>query len=225
MTRPDGAGPMRVVILGAGAHGRAVADLLQEGSTLTLVGFSDADSSLSGQTVLGVPVLGDDVAALKAVRGGACDGALVGVGNTAMSARRALGVLIASAGIPSPMVAHPRATVAASASVGAGTVVFAGAVLGARVRCGANVVVYSGAIVEHDSILEDHAYLGPGAVLAGQVTVREGAFVGVGAVVLPGVEVGRDAVVAGGAVVTEAVAPGTTVAGVPARLLQRKGER
>ena len=216
---------MRVVIMGAGAHGRAVADLLREGSGLTLVGFTDADSSLSGHTVLGVPVLGDDGAAVQAVRGGTCDGALVGVGNTAMSARRALGGLLASAGIPSPVVAHPRAAVAASASIGAGTVVFAGAVLGARVHCGANVVVYSGAIVEHDSILEDHAYLGPGALLAGNVTVREGAFVGIGAVVLPGIEVGRDAIVAGGAVVSEAVAPGTTVAGVPARLLARRGGR
>jgi sugar O-acyltransferase (sialic acid O-acetyltransferase NeuD family) len=212
---------MRVVILGAGAHGRAIADLLGEGSGLTLVGFTDTDSALAGQTVLGVPVLGDDGAAVQAVRGGRCDGALVGVGNTAMAARRALGGLLSAAAIPSPVVAHPRATVAASVSVGAGTVVFAGAVLGARVRCGANVVVYSGAIVEHDSILEDHAYLGPGALLAGNVVIREGAFIGVGAVVLPGVEVGRDAIVAAGAVVTSAVDPGTTVAGVPARVLPR----
>ena len=212
---------MRIVILGAGAHGRAIADLLDEGSGLTLVGFTDTDSKLAGQTVLGVPVLGDDGAAVRAVRGGQCDGALVGVGNTAMAARRALGGLLSSAAIPSPVVTHPRATVAASVSVGAGTVVFAGAVLGARVRCGANVVVYSGAIIEHDSVLEDHAYLGPGALLAGNVVVREGAFIGVGAVVLPGVEIGRDAIVGAGAVVTGAVDPGTTVAGVPARALAR----
>jgi maltose O-acetyltransferase len=43
----------------------------------------------------------------------------------------------------------------------------------------------------------------------------------VGAVVLPGIEVGRDAIVAAGAVVTSAVDPGTTVAGVPARVLPR----
>jgi len=109
---------MRVVILGAGAHGRAIADLLGEGSGLTLVGFTDTDSTLAGQTVLGVPVLGDDGAVVQAVRGGQCDGALVGVGNTAMAARRALGGLLSSAAIPSPVVAYPRATVAASVSVG-----------------------------------------------------------------------------------------------------------
>lgn len=41
--------------------------------------------------------------------------------------------------------------------------------------------------------------------------------VGAGAILLPGVVIGEDAVVVAGAVVTRDVAPGTTVAGVPAR--------
>jgi len=40
---------------------------------------------------------------------------------------------------------------------------------------------------------------------------------GEGAVVVPGVTIGRNAVVAAGAVVVEAVRPGVTVLGVPAR--------
>jgi acetyltransferase-like isoleucine patch superfamily enzyme len=54
-------------------------------------------------------------------------------------------------------------------------------------------------------------------VLAGGVIVGENAFLGAGAVVLPGIEIGAGAVLAAGAVVTDRVAPGTTVAGVPAR--------
>jgi len=208
---------MRIVVLGAGAHGRAVADLAAESTGFALVAF--ADPGLRGSVVLGVPVAGDDAAAVDAIHNGRADGALIGIGNTAMAARRRAFEMLRVARVETPTLVHPRATVARSAHVGPGTVVFAAAVIGPYARVGANVVVYSGAIVEHDGVLEDHAYLGPGAVLAGGVTVREGAFVGAGAVVLPGLEIGRDAMVAAGAVVTASVAAAARVGGVPARPL------
>lgn len=52
-------------------------------------------------------------------------------------------------------------------------------------------------------------------------TVERGASIGSGAVVLGGVRIGTGALVGAGAVVTRDVAAGTTVAGVPARLLER----
>ncbi len=208
-----------MLILGAGAHGQALADLVAETAGIEVTGFSDASPALRGRRVLDRPVLGDDAAALEEFGRGGFDAGLVGVGNTALPARHRLWELLERVGVPAPLVIHPRATVAASASLGVGTAVFAGSVIGARVRVGRNVVLYSGVIAEHDSVIEDHAYLSPGVVLSGSVTIREGAFLGAGAVVLPGVEVGAGAVVAAGAVVTQAVPPGRTVAGVPARPL------
>ena len=208
---------MRLLILGAGVHGQAVADLAAEDGAHAAVAFTDADPALEGGLRLGLPVWGDDAAGLAAFREGRCDGALVGVGNTAMVARRRLFDLTLAHGLPAPSLAHPRAVIARSASVGAGSVVFGGAVLAARVAVARNVVVYSGSIVEHDSRLADHTYLGSGVVLSGGVLVAEGAFLGAGAVVLPGVEIGAGAVIAAGAVVIESVAPGAKMADVPAR--------
>lgn len=185
---------------------------------MEVAGFSDADPALAGCSVLERPVLGDDTAALEAF-GRGFDAALVGVGNTALAARRRLWDLLERRGVPTPALVHPRATVAASAAVGAGTVVFAGCVIAARACVGRNAVLYSGVIAEHDCLIEDHAYLSPGVILAGGVTIREGAFLGAGAVVLPGVDVGAGAVVAAGAVVTAAVPAGRTVGGIPARPL------
>lgn len=54
------------------------------------------------------------------------------------------------------------------------------------------------------------------------VRIGPGADIGVGATVLPGVTIGEGAIVGAGAVVTGDVAPGTIVAGVPARLLRRR---
>ncbi len=198
----------RLVILGAGAHGRAVADVATE-CGWTVAGFTDRSP---GAAVLGQD---GDVAALQ--RSGTIDGALVGVGNTALARRAELFALIKAAGVPSPTLVHPRAIVSRSARIGDGTVVFPGGVLGAHVAVGDNVVVYSGVVIEHECRIGDHGYLSPGVILSGAVTVGAGAFLGAGAVLLPGITVGVGATVAAGAVVTRDVRAGTTVVGVPAR--------
>jgi len=197
----------RLVILGAGGHARAVADVAVEAGWL-VAGFTDRTA---GPDVLG----GDDVLAQLA-RTGRVNGGVVGVGNSAMARRAPLFELIRSVGLDAPALVHPRAVVARSCRLGAGAVVFA-ATLGAGVQVGANAVCYSGVVAEHDCRIGEHAYLSPGVILSGSVTVEPGAFVGAGAVVLPGVTIGAGAVVAAGAVVTRTVPPGATVVGVPAK--------
>lgn len=51
--------------------------------------------------------------------------------------------------------------------------------------------------------------------------IQRGASLGSGATILCGVTIGNDAMIGAGAVVTRDVAPGETVAGVPARVLMR----
>jgi acetyltransferase-like isoleucine patch superfamily enzyme len=51
--------------------------------------------------------------------------------------------------------------------------------------------------------------------------IRRGASIGSGATILCGITIGEGAMVGAGAVVTRDVAPGVTVAGVPARVLLR----
>ena len=50
-----------------------------------------------------------------------------------------------------------------------------------------------------------------------EIHIGRNVWIGGGAIILPGVNVGDDAIIAAGAVVTRDVAPGATVAGVPAR--------
>jgi sugar O-acyltransferase (sialic acid O-acetyltransferase NeuD family) len=203
----------RLLILGAGGHGRAVADLARA-CGFAVAGFTDRPGSAGGS---GTPVLGTDAELAALIRAQRIDGGIIGVGNTALARRAQLHGVLVAAGVPQPPLVHPRATASPSAEVGAGSVVFAGSVLGSAVRIGVNAVLYSAVVVEHECVLGDHVYLSPGVILSGQVTVGTGAFLGAGAVVLPGLRIGAGAVVAAGAVVTADVAPGQTVMGVPAR--------
>lgn len=209
----------RLLILGAGGHGRAVADLARA-CGFTVAGFTDRSPSAGGP---GSPVLGTDAELATLIRAQQIDGGVVGVGNTALRRRAQLYDVLVAASVAQPSLVHPRAAASPSAEVGPGSVVFAGSVLGSGVRLGANAVLYSGVVVEHECLIGDHAYLSPGVILSGQVTVESGAFLGAGAVVLPGLRVGEGAVVAAGAVVTADVPAGQTVMGVPARAA-RHGE-
>jgi acetyltransferase-like isoleucine patch superfamily enzyme len=64
-----------------------------------------------------------------------------------------------------------------------------------------------------------------GDVQTGEVVIEDGAFIGVNAVLLPGVRIGKAAVVGAGAIVTHDVPAGTIVAGNPARVIRRMGEK
>lgn len=199
----------RLLILGAGGHGRAVADLATA-CGWTVAGFTDrpgADTKVLGGD--------DDLPALA--HSMAIDAGVIGVGNSALQRRAELFDRLRESGLAIPTLVHARATLSSTARVGAGTVVFPGAVLGAGATVADNVVIYSGAVVEHECRIADHAYISPGAILSGMVVLEVGAFIGSGAVIVPGVTVGKHAVVGAGAVVVADVHAGETVVGVPAR--------
>ncbi|HEX9421403.1 MAG TPA: hypothetical protein VGA81_20260, partial [Methylomirabilota bacterium] len=83
----------RLLILGAGGHGRAVADLAAE-CGFTVAGFTDR---APGPDVVG----GDDAVAALA-RDGKIDGAVVGVGNTALERRAELFAMLRSLRVNTP---------------------------------------------------------------------------------------------------------------------------
>jgi acetyltransferase-like isoleucine patch superfamily enzyme len=57
-----------------------------------------------------------------------------------------------------------------------------------------------------------------------QVVIEDDCDLGTGSIVLPGVTIGRGSQVGAGAVITKDVEPYSIVAGVPARLLKKRGE-
>ena len=71
-------------------------------------------------------------------------------------------------------------------------------------------------ILSHD---ESQAYTGRGGERVGETRICRGAFIGVHCVILPGVTIGERAIVGAGSVVTRDVPEGSTVVGVPARIV------
>jgi acetyltransferase EpsM len=208
-------------ILGAGGHGKVVAEAVYAAGLHDLRGFLDDDHRLWGGETYGRPVLGN----LDLLKDLEVD-ALVALGVGANEDRANLARALLAGGRRLTSVVHPKAVVARGVKIGVGSYVGPLALVHADAELGRGVIVNSGAVVEHDARLGDWAHLSPRVVLGGTVRVDEGAHLGLGAVVLPGLAVGPWATLGAGAVLTRSLPGGATAVGIPARwhsTLERTG--
>lgn len=204
----------RVVIVGAGGHGREVLDVVEAvvatgRERIEVLGFVD-DGEVDDRQ-LRIPLLGpvDAIAGLGDVH------VVLGLGDPRVRAEVAARI---SAPPALPMI-HPLASTGSLIQVGRGSVVAAGARLTTNVRIGQHCYVGPNATIGHDSVLLDFATLYPGAVVSGNVRLGRAATIGAAASVKQGVTIGAGAVVGMGGAATHDVPEGVTVAGVPARRL------
>jgi sugar O-acyltransferase (sialic acid O-acetyltransferase NeuD family) len=210
---------MSCVVLGGGGHAKVLIDCILTSGCALPYAILDADCSLWGQELLGVPIKGGDDL-LSALAHSEVYYFVVGVGGVGDNRLRSKMYELGSAHKLSPLtVIHPSAVYSGWAQVGVGAQLFPGSIVNAGASLGMNVIVNSGAIVEHDCVLDDHCHIATGAKLAGGVQVGRLAHIGAGASVKQGVAIGESAVVGAGAVVVRDVDPHVVVAGVPARFL------
>jgi sugar O-acyltransferase (sialic acid O-acetyltransferase NeuD family) len=179
----------RLLIVGAGGHGRAVAEAVQLAGEFELAGFAD-DGWPGLREVWDHPVLAatGDLAACRAK----ADAAIVAIGNNAV--REALHARLRAAGFVLATVVHPRAFVSPRATLGAGCAVMAGAIVGTEARLGEGAIVNCGAVVDHHCEVADFGHLGVAACMAGGSVLGRGAWMQAGSALGYGVRVADGAV-------------------------------
>jgi sugar O-acyltransferase (sialic acid O-acetyltransferase NeuD family) len=203
---------VKLLIVGAGGHGRVVADIAASDAGWTEIAFLD-DAVPVSQKSGAWPVVGAfaEIASL-AKQFDACVAALG-------DARLRLEHLAQAkaAGFRVPTLVHPSAVVSEKAQLAEGVVVCAAAVVNIGASIARGCIVNTGATVDHDCRLEEGVHICPGAHLAGNVTIGARSWFGIGAVAKQGIRIGSDVTVGAGAVCLENVKDGVTVVGVPAR--------
>jgi sugar O-acyltransferase (sialic acid O-acetyltransferase NeuD family) len=213
----------RVVIIGAGGHGREVADILRDCARTEreseLIGFVDDNRDLHGLNLDGLPVLGDfswfegesqtDIAVVCAVGSPRTCRHLV-------ERARGIGLSFASA-------ISPLAHISPYARVGEGVTVFPNVIINTGVCVDSHSIQKVGVAVSHDSTIGPYSNINPGARIAGNVTVGEGCYVGMGANVIQGRVIGPWSVIGAGAVVIRDLPANVTAAGVPAKIIKTGG--
>ena len=210
----------RIIIIGAGAHGREVAEIVhhrsQADKTMSAIGFIDEDHSLRDQLIDTLPVLGDwswfdgvDRSEIAVI----CASGSSKARFKMVQRARALGLSFANA-------IFPLAYISPNARIGEGVVVYYSGIACTGSSIGNHAIINSGAIVSHDTHVGDYSTLNPGVNLAGNVTVGEGCSLGIGCNVIQGIRIGPWTTIGAGAVVTQDLPPNVTAVGVPARVVK-----
>lgn len=208
--------PGRLVIFGAGGHGREIAWLA------TMAGWKPADLLfvVDSPAWVTAPVNGIPVLLLSDLQSDSIrTGFVVALGDSRH--REHAATLCMNAGLEPVSLRAPDVLSSGSVQAGEGTVICAGSILTANITLGRHVHINIGCTVSHDACIDDFVTLSPGVRISGHVHIGRHAFLGTGAVVINGSKqqplvIGAGAVVAAGACVTKAVLPGALVAGVPA---------
>lgn len=182
---------IRLLVVGAGGHGRSLAEAAELSRQFEVVGFLD-DSMPAGEKALGHHVLGSVADMTNHMR--VCDQAIVAIGNNAV--REKLTDQLSKAGFTLATVVHPRACVSPSAVVGSGSAVMAGAIVGTEASLGIGTIVNCGAIVDHHATVENFGHLGVNASMAGGTVLGHGAWLQAGAALGYGVVVVAGMVIA-----------------------------
>ncbi len=211
---------MDTLVIGAGGHGKVVVEILRAGGRYNPAGFIDANPSLAGTEVAGVPVLGH-LNMLPRIRQRKLRHAIVAIGDNA--ARESYCRLMAEHGFELVNAIHPSAVISPTATIAGNVVIAAGAVIGTEAKLAEGVIVNTAAVVDHECEIGPFTHVCPGALLAGRVRIGAGAFIGLGAKVIQCLSIGPGATIGAGAVVIRDIPPAITVVGVPARPLPGTG--
>ena len=202
----------RLVVVGAGGHGRVTLEAVRAMGGFDVLGF--VDPAPPAPVVLGLPVLGGDDELVRLHADGVT-AAVVALG--ANFVRQRVGERLRGLGFTLPAIVHPSALLSPSAVLADGAVIMARAVVGTMTRIGALAIVNTGAVIDHDNDIGEAAHVAPGCAVAGSVTIGARTLLGVGSAVRPGIRIGRDAVIGAGAAVVADVPDGAVVGGTPAR--------
>jgi len=208
---------MKVVIVGAGGHGRVVLDIFRSNHQFEVVGFLDSNKGLHRQHVDGIEIMGDLSLAPRFGELG-IGGALIAIGDNRI--RQMYATTLEKAGVNLVCAIHPSSSIADNAQVGKNVVIAAGANICAHTIIDDSVIINTGSIIDHESLIGSGAHVCPGVRMAGHVIVKPLSFIGIGATVVQNVTIGESAVVGAGAVVLKDVPAYTTVVGVPAKVIK-----
>ncbi len=145
----------KLLIVGAGGHGRVVAEVAEATGEYEVIDFVDDNSPETVGRITDLEILHERY-----------DCAFVGIGNNRL--RGELIHKLEEVGYEIPILIHPTAYVSKSAKIEKGTVVEPMALVNANTHVGVGCIVSVGAIIDHDVELGDFAHANAGsAVKAG----------------------------------------------------------
>ncbi|NUU75303.1 acetyltransferase [Paenibacillus xylanilyticus] len=200
----------KLLIIGAGGHGKVVAEIAMKMNRWSEIAF--LDNNESKRSSLKFEVIGKSDDAFRYICG---YDLFVAIGDNRI--REELQEKLEKAGASIPVLVHPQSIIGNDVSIGMGTVLMAGVIINCCSKVGKGCIVNTGATIDHDNVIEDFVHLSPGTHIAGNVRIGKGTWIGIGGLVSNNVSIITRSIIGAGAVVVKDINTAGTYVGVPAR--------
>lgn len=202
-----------LIIIGAGGHGKVVADIALKMNKWENVYFLDDDATQ--HSILGIKNLGNSSEWTQYIHD---HDIFIAIGSNYTRKRMLEQLEEKRASIP--VLIHPSAVIGEMVEIDSGSVVMAGAVINSCSKIGKGCIINTSSSIDHDNQIDDFVHLSPGVHLAGTVRIGQGSWLGAGSVVINNVTICDNCTIGAGATVIKDITVSGTYAGVPANKIK-----
>ena len=204
----------RLAIIGAGGHGKVIADCANAMQEFKDIVFLD-DNFPNKTENLDWPVIDKSSQWSSYLDQYEF---VIAIGDNVLRLNLFNQLVLAGAKLPN--ILHPAAVISSSASFGAGNVVFANAVINPATEIANACIINTAATIDHDCQLANAVHISPGAHLAGNVNVQQCTWFGIGSCSIQNITIASYCQIGAGATVVQSTAANGLYLGTPAKRVQ-----
>ncbi|MGX7150960.1 acetyltransferase [Enterococcus ureasiticus] len=210
----------KIVIVGAGGLGKEVAFLVRRIEEYQLIGFIDEAVEKKGQTIVGLPVVGD-LSYLQKVKYPLAVVLAIADGE---QRARLVETLRTNLHLSFPTIQDPSALIGFNVTMGEGNIVMPQVTLTGDIQIQKFNIINLKCAIGHDVQLGSYNTLFPNCLLAGYVGINNYAALGMGTQVIQNTQIANYVITGAGTVVIRDLKAKSKVVGVPARALHTSNE-
>lgn len=200
----------KLLIIGAGGHGKVVADIAMKMKKWSTIRFLDGNKEISSS--MGIEVIGKPEDALSYIED---NDIFVGIGNN--SVREKIQSQLDDSGATIPTLIHPSSTIGSDVTIERGTVVMAGSIINCSTDIGRGCIINTGSTIDHDNIIGSYAHISPGVNIAGTVNIGNKTWLGIGSIIKNNINITHNCKIGAGAVVVKDIKETGVYIGIPAK--------
>ena len=198
-----------VVIIGAGGHGKVIADIAEKSGD-KVIGF--LDDSCTADKIIGIPIIGKTEKCIEYKD----KYFFIAIGNNAVRKK----IAEKYSELKYYTAIHPSASIGLDVVIGDGTCLMANTVVNSSAKIGKHCIINTNTAIEHDCVLEDYVHISPGSAICGTVHIGSGTHIGAGVSVINNHNICENVIVGAGGAVCEDIVESGTYVGVPAKKIK-----
>lgn len=205
----------KLAIIGAGGHGKVVAEIAEKNGWDQIYFFDDKWPNLKKTGHWDIIAKSAELINCNL----AIDGLIVAIGNNNIREKKLK--FFSNENLEIVSLIHPDTSISDTVNIGRGSVIMAGCIVNSYTTISNGCIINTASTIDHDCLLNDNVHICPGVNIAGGVRIGNNTMVGIGSVIKEQIRVGKHSIIGAGSVVLNDICDDVTAVGTPAITIKK----